>query len=67
MWNVKTTECIKTIKPDVGSGAVDLTINSIHLFPKNVDQFVMCNRSSTVAIMNMQGQVNHCITLTTKT
>ena len=56
---MKTTECVKTIKPDVGSGAIDLTINSIHLFPKNVDQFVMCNRSSTVAIMNMQGQVIH--------
>ena len=54
---MKSTECIKTVKPDVGSGSIDRTINSVHLFPKNVELFVVCNRSSTVAVMNMQGQV----------
>lgn len=32
-------------------------MNSVHLFPKNTDHIVVCNKTSSVCIMTLQGQV----------
>ncbi|KAJ8447184.1 LOW QUALITY PROTEIN: hypothetical protein Cgig2_022913 [Carnegiea gigantea] len=35
----------------------DASVNSVHLFPKNLDHIVVCNKTSSIYIMTLQGQV----------
>uniref|UniRef100_A0A803KNC6 WD40 repeat-containing protein SMU1 n=1 Tax=Chenopodium quinoa TaxID=63459 RepID=A0A803KNC6_CHEQI len=57
VWDVKTTECLQTFKPPPPLRGGDASVNSVHLFPKNMDHIVVCNKTSSIYIMTLQGQV----------
>lgn len=52
VWNMKSTECLNTFRI-----AGDVPVNSVHPIPKSNDQFLICNRTNTIAVVNLQGQV----------
>jgi len=54
VWDAKTTELVHTFSP---GSSLDTSINSIKTMPRNQEQLVVCNRSNTVYIMNLQGGV----------
>jgi len=63
VWSVKSTECQNTFRVSVpGAGSIISTpVISVHLVPKSnmTDQqlFVVCNKTNTVHVVNIQGQV----------
>eukprot|EP00884_Botryococcus_braunii_P014279 jgi/Botrbrau1/22852/Bobra.0065s0011.1 len=59
VWDAKTCECQNAFRPPViGTGrGGDVAVTNVHLNPQNVEQLIVCNRSSAVFIMTMQGQV----------
>ena len=60
LWDSKTTECLLTIRPGVGSVAnslAEVPIISLQYLPGSSDQFVVTTRSTLAYIMNLNGQV----------
>ncbi|CAI5976987.1 unnamed protein product [Closterium sp. NIES-65] len=57
VWDVKSLECLHTFKPPPPLRGGDASVNSVLLSPRNVDHVFVCNRSSSVFLMTLQGQV----------
>ncbi|KAH9283797.1 WD40 repeat-containing protein SMU1 [Echinococcus granulosus] len=57
IWSTRTAECVSNCKTISGLVGREVPILSVQLMPRNADQFIVCSRSNTIAIMNMQGQV----------
>ncbi|OZC07748.1 WD domain, G-beta repeat protein [Onchocerca flexuosa] len=52
VWNLKTCECVNTVRV-----ASDVVVNSVNPIPKSDNQFIICNRSNTIVIVNIRGQI----------
>lgn len=57
VWNMKSLECVNTFRV-----CGDVPVNSIHPIPKSNDQFLICNRTNTVVVVNIQGQIVRTLT-----
>ncbi|CAL9186852.1 unnamed protein product [Musa hybrid cultivar] len=57
VWDVKSTDCLHTFKPPPPLRGGDASVNSVHLSPKNPEHIIVCNKTSSVYIMTLQGQV----------
>lgn len=57
VWDAKSCECLHAFKPPQTGSAGEAAVQAVTLFPKNTEQLVVCNRSPTVFIMTMAGQV----------
>ncbi|KAF8379418.1 hypothetical protein HHK36_028853 [Tetracentron sinense] len=57
VWDMKTTDCLQTFKPPPPLRGGDASVNSVHLFPKNTDHIIVCNKTSSIYLMTLQGQV----------
>eukprot|EP00775_Hariotina_reticulata_P011843 gene11843-11987_t len=60
IWDAKTCEQLHGFRPPHSGGShekEDPGIQSIHLHPLHPEQLFVCNQSSTLYLMNMNGQV----------
>jgi len=57
IWNIKSAECLHTFQGGIGGSAGGVRCNSVHIQPRQPDHFILCNKSSTIFVMNLQGQV----------
>lgn len=55
VWSTKSTECINVFAAATVS-APDISVNGLAMLPKQQDNFLVCTRSNTLSIMNLQGQ-----------
>jgi WD40 repeat-containing protein SMU1 len=57
VWDVRTCECLTTMRLPKNLNGFEVPINDIQFLPPSFDQIVVCNRSNTIYIMNIQGLV----------
>jgi WD40 repeat-containing protein SMU1 len=55
VWNAKTTECLRTFKPDPDSAAAQ-AVSGLACLPRQVDKMLVCSRSSSLRVLNTSGQ-----------
>ncbi|KAI9329230.1 WD40 repeat-containing protein SMU1 [Zopfochytrium polystomum] len=69
-WDVKTAECLATLTLHDGqavtSGVHSATVQRVVPMPNLVDQFIVCNRSPFVYLVNLKAQVLKTFKTTTK-
>ena len=55
IWDFKSGEALIKLKPPNHSPSMELDIYSLTPMPNNPSLFVICNRSNTVFLANLQG------------
>lgn len=59
VWDTKVSVCLHTFNAGLGG---EEAVNSIHTLPSHPNQLLVCSRSNTLTLMNMQGQVVKSLT-----
>ena len=62
-WSIKTGECLGTHKPALLGATDGISINSVTPIPRSADLYLVCNRSNTLHVLNIKGQVWHSVPL----
>lgn len=57
VFNIKTATCVSTFRV-----AGDTKVNNVFFIPKSDNQFLVCNESDTIYIVNIQGQIVKTLT-----
>ena len=57
VWDMKSNEILNLIQPPQSSHINQTSVNNICFYPKNNDQFFICNKSYTIYLMNFNGQL----------
>lgn len=57
VWDAKTCDCLTSFRPPQAGTGAERAVQDVHLNPQNVDQLLVCTRSSTLFTMTLQGQV----------
>lgn len=57
VWALRSGECAAVLRAPAAQGGAAAPVHSLLLTPNNPEHFVVCNRTNTVAIMNMAGHI----------
>jgi WD40 repeat-containing protein SMU1 len=57
VWDVKTSDCLRTFTPPQTNLLTDCASNTVHFLPRNRDQLLVCNRTGSMYIMSVTGDV----------
>ncbi|KAL1242386.1 WD40 repeat-containing protein [Trichinella spiralis] len=55
-WNTRSTECVNNIRRMGGVLPDNVSITSLALMPRNPEHILVCTKSPSIFIINMQGQ-----------
>ncbi|KAG7274521.1 hypothetical protein CRUP_025714 [Coryphaenoides rupestris] len=56
IWNTKTSSCLRTVSSQPGGGPDPPPVHSVLPLPQHPELFLVCTHSSTLAVLNLQGQ-----------
>jgi len=57
VWDVKTSECVTQFRPPSDVSVTETSVNTASFLPSNPEQLVVCNRSSSLFVMTLSGDV----------
>lgn len=57
LWDVRSTECLRTFLPPQVNLVTETVCNNIWFLPHNRDRLLVCNKTSSLYIMSVTGEV----------